>query len=62
MTITLEFTSQNLKDFKVLLDILYDNMYKVSGPNFKEILDKINKSVDDEIKLKKETENVTPTG
>jgi hypothetical protein len=60
MTITLELTQQNLKDFKVLLDIMYDNMYKVSGPPFKEMLDIINKAVDDEIKLKKEATNDAP--
>jgi hypothetical protein len=54
MVITLDLTSENLKNFKVLLDIVYDNMYKLSVPEFKEILDKINKAVDEEIQKKKE--------
>lgn len=55
MTITLDLNVEQLKNLKVLIDIIYDNMYRLSNPNFKNILDTINKAVDTELENKQKT-------
>lgn len=50
MTLTVDLTKEQLNNFKVIIDVMYD-LYITSKPGtqFKEVLDLVNKEVDKEL-------------
>ena len=50
MTLTLDFTKEQLNNFKVIIDVMYDlYISNKPGTQFKEVLDLVNKEVDREL-------------
>ncbi len=50
MTLTLDLTKEQLNNFKVIIDVMYDlYISNKPGTQFKEVLDLVNKEVDREL-------------